>query len=201
VPDVVLALAGFFAISGWWFVRNKELYGQFLATRASVDYLKPLFFLRPVPWSVRLLFREDPHALFASAWYPVAGWGDALPLWATQALWAFALVTIVGGVWVFVIDRAWISSLNRLAALGVVGCAASGLVAFLIVSRETGPTAGRVTYVGLSAFALIAVAGATRIAGGINPKLENPALVLWPTGLGAASLYAVFGFLVPFSQL
>jgi hypothetical protein len=150
---------------------------------------------------MHLLFRQDPHELFVGAWYPQEWWNPALPLWLSQALWALALVTIIGGASVLLIGRAGHSCVNRLEALSVVGCAFGGFVAFLIVSRETGPAAARITYVGLSAFALIAVVGATRIARRINPKLEKAALPLWPVALGAASLYAVFRLLVPFGQL
>ena len=38
--DGIIAVVAFLAVSGWWFIRNRILYGQFLASRRSEGYLK-----------------------------------------------------------------------------------------------------------------------------------------------------------------
>ena len=70
--DPVILTASFLVISGWWFIRNNDLYGQYLAQNVSNSYLKPFLpsLVSPVPWlnSQRFL-HFVPSQLFGSAWY------------------------------------------------------------------------------------------------------------------------------------
>ncbi len=90
LADSALAVAGALAASLWWFVRNKVLYGQFLASRATLAYLKawlpPL--VVPVSWTNTSRFLHFvPSQLFRSVWYD-GGWNQFdLPKWMNFFLW------------------------------------------------------------------------------------------------------------------
>ena len=98
VLDSVLCGSGFLAVSLWWFVRNKALYGQFLATRASLAYLKawaPALVV-PVSWTNAARFVHlVPSQLFKSVWYD-GSWNQLLlPTWMNSALWVFAALSVI----------------------------------------------------------------------------------------------------------
>ena len=197
--DAGIAVAGFFAVSGWWFVRNKHLYGQFLATKASENYLLA-FFLHPVPWNAHLLFRVFPQTFFISMWYSQPNL--FLPTWANQVLAVFGLLCLATGVWIFLARRQWVAQgLSRLSALAILGCVASGPVAVLVTIKSTSIGDARVAFIGLSAFALVAVVSASRLARLTNPRLERIGLMAWPTVLLAADLYVIVHILVPLGGL
>ena len=67
--DGLLPIGAFLAVSGWWFVRNKHLYGQYLASKKSEQYLSAHFLLHPLPWTTHLFLSTFPHALLITTWY------------------------------------------------------------------------------------------------------------------------------------
>ena len=95
------------AVSGWWFLRNKHLYGQFLATRASEDYLR-FVLLRPVPWSRYIVFNELPSILFYSTWYGQPNL--TLDHWMNYVLAWMGFVCLVVGIVIFLTRRSWVTA-------------------------------------------------------------------------------------------
>ncbi len=109
LADSALAVAGALAASLWWFVRNKVMYGQFLASRATLAYLKawlpPL--IVPVSWTNTGRFLHFvPSQLFRSVWYD-GGWNQFdLPKWMNLALWILAALSMISAA-VALRTRGW----------------------------------------------------------------------------------------------
>ncbi len=198
--DSVIAVAGFLAVSGWWFARNRHLYGQFLATKRTDSYLGAFFFLHPIPWSGHLLFVQVPQALLKTTWYAQPNLG--LPTWMNYVLAAFAILCLVKGAWVILAEHPWISSQRqRLSGLAVLGCILGGLVAMVIVVKSSSIADARWAFVGLAPFALVSVAGSWRLVGRAGPRLEPLAMLLWPTLFLALDIYVLIRFLIPLGGL
>ena len=99
IVDGTWAVLVFLVVSGWWFIRNRSLYGQFLATNASETYLRKMtFYLHPVPWSSFMFVHELPETLWWTLWYLQPG--SALPAWINDVLIVSALLCVAGAVWV-----------------------------------------------------------------------------------------------------
>lgn len=199
VLDAGIAVLGFFAVSGWWFLRNKHLYGQFLATKASEDYLG-FVLLHPVPWSRYIVFREFPRIMFYSTWYDQPNL--FLVHWMNYVLAWLGIVCLVVGVVIFLGKRRWVArDLSPLSSLAFLGCVASGLVAVLITIKSTSIGDARTAFIGLSAFALILVVSTSRLLELVHARLRLVGLMVWPVILLAIDLYVVARFLIPLGGL
>jgi 4-amino-4-deoxy-L-arabinose transferase-like glycosyltransferase len=197
--DSAIAVLGFFAVSGWWFLRNKHLYGQFLATRASEDYLRA-FTLAPVPWSQHLVFSVFPQSFYYSTWYDQPNL--ILAHWMNYVLAWLGAVSLVAGVVIFLGKRKWVApELSPLSSLAFVGCVASGLAAVLITIKSTSIGDARIAFIGLSAFALILVVSTSRLFQLAHARLRLVGLMAWPLVLLGLDLYVLFRFLVPLGGL
>lgn len=104
--DVGLALVGYFSVSGWWFLQNHHLYGQFLATNASEQYLR-YFILYPHPWSQNLLFHLYPRTVEVTTWYNQPNL--SLPDWLNVVMAVLVVPCLFVGVWAMLRHRRWIS--------------------------------------------------------------------------------------------
>jgi hypothetical protein len=198
--DGVVAIIGFLAISGWWFAWNKHLYGQFLATQKSRDYLKNTLFLHPVSWSTHMFVSELPATLKFSMWYLQPNL--VLPGWMNSALSAVAVLSLLGGVWVLVMDRQWLAPrMPLLSALALLGCIVGGVIAVVIIIKSVGYSDARLAYVGLSAIAIALVAAVGRLSSRMSPRLESVGLLVWPVALFAVDLYVLSHFLIPLGGL
>jgi hypothetical protein len=198
--DGVVAVVGFLGVSGWWFIRNKHLYGQYLATNASENYLRPLYFLHPVPWTSFLFVNELPVTLWFSMWYLQPNL--KLPTWMNAVLGTLAIISIVGAVWVLLAGRQRLLRRARIfSVLGLLGVIVGGVVAVIVVIKTVGYGDARLAYVGLSAFAIVAVVGMNRVVRGINPRSKNLAPFFWPFVLFAVDLYVITSILVPLGGL
>jgi len=199
VLDVTLAVLGFFAVSGWWFIRNHDLYGQFLATRASEQYLS-VFLLHPVPWNPDLIFRTFPRVLLWYSWYNQPNLG--LPLRMNQALAVLGLPCLVVGAWVVVRHRAWISrSLTPLSAIALPGSIAGGLAALLIIIKTNSIGDTRDAFVALTAIAIVLTVGSSWLFSRIGPRLELVGVSLWPVVFLSLDVYVLIRFLIPLGGL
>ena len=198
VMDAVLAILAFFAVSGWWFVRNKHLYGQYLAGRASENYLTH-YFLHPLPWSYHFV-QVFLGTFFVSTWYSQPD--ILLPDWMDRILAAAGLVCLVAGsVYVLAGGKTDSSRMPRLSALALVGCVAAGLAAVLITIRSTSIGDARVAFVGLTAFAAVVTLGSARLFRLLHRRLEPVGVFLWPAALMAVDVYVLVRFLVPLGGL
>lgn len=199
VMDGVIAIAAFLAVSGWWFLRNQRLYGQYLATRAGEKYLST-FYLHPVKWSVSMFTNELPTTFQSSMWYLQPKL--VLPGWMNDALGVLALVSLVGGVWMMLAKRIWFRPrLRILPALAVLGCVAGGVVAVVLIIKSVGYSDARLSYVALSAVAVLLVVGGVRIASLIDGRVEAISPLFWPAVLLAVDLFVLGRFLIPLGGL
>jgi Dolichyl-phosphate-mannose-protein mannosyltransferase len=195
---------GFLVVTGWWFLRNNDLYGEFLAREISRDYLRAGLpgLIDPVS-----LFDADrflyflPETLFRSAWY-AGGWNQFfgpfalnLLLWMVvgAALFAWARAIVAG-------PRAPGWTLGRSEAICLSLFALSGLAAVVLVALETTQAEGRVAFVGLSAFAIAAVAGLEQAVGG-SARARAAALAAFPLLLLAYDAYVLARYVIPFRGL
>jgi hypothetical protein len=199
ILDVVLALVGFFAVSGWWFLRNHHLYGQYLATKASERYLGA-WFLHPVPWNSHLFFHVFPHALLTSSWYNQPNFG--LPLWMNQTLAVAVVLSLVVGLWAILRERQWFSRIfDLLSRLSFLGCSAAGIAAMLLIIKTNSIGDMRDALVAISAFAIAITVGSARAFGRISPRLEMIGVGLWPVALLGLDFYVLIRFLIPLGGL
>jgi 4-amino-4-deoxy-L-arabinose transferase-like glycosyltransferase len=205
LADSALACAGAIATSLWWFVRNKVLYGQFLASRATLAYLKawlpPL--VVPVPWTNTGRFLHFvPSQLFRSVWYD-GGWNQFdLPKWLNVVLWVLAGLSIASAATLTRSQRwrlAFRASLSRLALCGVAGSVLAGIAAVLIIAQTTTQAEGRVAFVGLVGFAVLLVAGTQGLPG--HGRVAHAAVFTWPLVLVGANIYVFSNYLVPLRGL
>jgi hypothetical protein len=195
---------GFLLVSGWWFLRNNDLYGEFLAREISRDYLRAGLpgLIDPVS-----IFDADrflyflPETLFRSAWY-AGGWNQFfgpfalnLLLWMVvgAALFAWARAILAGPR-----EAGW--TIGRREAVCLSIFALAGLAAVVLVALETTQAEGRVAFVGLSAFAIAAVSGLEQAVGG-SARARAAALTAFPALLLAYDVYVLARYVIPFRGL
>jgi Dolichyl-phosphate-mannose-protein mannosyltransferase len=210
VADGLIVAVAFVAVSGWWFIRNKHLYGQFLAGNKSNSYLVGS---HPTPFSLHLLFVTLPHALFETTWY--AQPNLLLPVWMNFALGVLGLLGLAAGA--FEVLARWprvFTPLTRLSGVALIGCILAGIAAVFVVMMSgaslylaelfgEGTMVGdaRVAFVALSAFAVVEVVGAARLVGCFPSRSELLGVLVWPTVFFAVDIYVLFRFLVPLGGL
>ena len=195
--DPLLVIGGFLLVTGWWFFRNQQLYGDPLAQRASNAYLKqwlpPL--IQPVSWfdSQRFL-HFVPSSLFSTGWYD-GDWNQLLlPKAVNQLLWVTAAFCIV----MFVISWVRTSAMpveSHFVSLVLFGSMFAGLLALFIIARDTMQAEGRVTYIALSATAIVLVVGSSTLFR--SPNWKKVSLLLWPLALVGVDLYVIATYLYP----
>ena len=203
--DSALAVAGGLASSLWWFVRNKVLYGQFLASRATLAYLKawlaPL--VVPVSWTNTGRFLHFvPSQLFRSVWYD-GGWNQFdLPKWMNLLLWILAALSMISAA-VMLRVRGWRGALrpsvSGLARWGIAGAVVAGIAAVLIIAQTTTQAEGRVGFVGLVGLAILLVLGT--VPGTTQNRFARAAVFVWPAALVAVNIYVFSNYLVPLGGL
>jgi len=199
--DASLAVAGWFAACSWWFLHNTREYGDPLAreaTRAYLDQLVPSLIV-PVPWfdTERFLYFV-PQSLVETSWYN-AGWNQLFAPFAVNLVLALvAAIAVFGGLRAFAAGRACVLwPLDRRVGLLLGGVLAAGLAAVLIVTKDTTQAQGRVMYIGMSAFATVAVLGLAEGIGG-SDRARLFGLLLFPTLLLLLNVYALTHFVIPF---
>jgi 4-amino-4-deoxy-L-arabinose transferase-like glycosyltransferase len=194
----------FLLVSGWWFLRNNDLYGEYLARETSRDYLRSGIpgLIDPVSLldADRFLYFL-PETLFRSVWY-AGGWNQFFGPFALNLL----LWMVVGAalfVWARSIlaeprEAGW--TIGRREAVSLSLFALAGLVAVVIVALDTTQAEGRVALVGLSAFAIAAVAGLEQAVGG-SARARAAALAAFPALLLAYDAYVLTRYVIPFRGL
>jgi 4-amino-4-deoxy-L-arabinose transferase-like glycosyltransferase len=203
--DCAFAAAAALAVSSWWFARNQALYGQFLASRASLAYLKawsPALVV-PVPWTSSARFVHFvPSQLFQTIWYDGAWNQFLLPKWMNMALWCLAALSLAPVVYALTSParrHALVEGCGSLAALAAAGSIAAGVAAVAIIAKTTTQAQGRVAFIGLVGFAVVLVLGADLIRD--HGRWGLPAVLLWPLVLAAVNAYVFVTYLVPFAGL
>ncbi len=199
VVDVVLAVVGFCVVSGWWFVRNHHLYGQYLATKASEEHLQP-FFLGPIPWSEKLLLSIYPQTLLMYSWYDQARVRSAADDERDLGSPCDSLPSRgrVGDAAKASMGFEFPHASRRTAFLG---CILGGLAAVLVIIKTNGRGDTRDAFLVVTSVALVVVAGSARIFSRFSPRLELVGVSLWPVLLLALDLYVLGSILIPFGGL
>jgi 4-amino-4-deoxy-L-arabinose transferase-like glycosyltransferase len=202
--QIGLAGLGFLLAAGWWFSRNHVPYHDLLARDISRDYLRPLLpgLVDPVPiWDADRFLYFVPESLFRTAWY-AGGWNQFVgPFAVNLVLWlAVGVALCAWGQAVLAGPRVTSWTIPRPEAVCLSVTALAGLGAVVLVARDTLQAEGRVAYVGLSAFAIIAVAGFEHAMGG-SRRAQTAALAAFPTMLLAYEIYVLARYVVPFRGL
>lgn len=203
--DVVIALLLAGALASWWFVRNRELYGQFLASRASEDYLKQFGYglISPVAWTnTGRLLHFVPSHLYHSFWYDGSGNQWLLPNWMNNALWVLAGLSALSVVAALVRrNRAsppW-QPIGILAGASLALAIVAGLAAVVIIAQTTTQAEGRIALVAISSFATVLVMGTD--LGAVRGRSASLAVGLWPAVMFAVNVYVIATYVVPMRAL
>jgi hypothetical protein len=199
-----LLAVGFLLVSGWWFLRNEDLYGEYLAREISRDYLRAQIpgLVDPVSlFDAERFLYFVPENLFRSVWY-TGGWNQFVgPFALNLLLW------ILVGVALFAWARAMLAgprepgwTIPRRVAVCLSLFALAGLAAVVLVAVDTTQAEGRIAYVGLSAFAIAAVAGFEQAVGG-SARARAIALAAFPALLLVYDAYVLARYVIPFRGL
>lgn len=200
--DVVIAATGFLLAAGWWLLMNYRLSGDPLGQKGVHDWLNEVLpgIVSIVSWTDRERFLNlVPGGLFQSIWYDGA-WNQFLaPFAFNLALTCIASVALFGVLKAFGQGGRYIKKRDFPIAL-LLTCSLAALAAVFIIAKTSFQAEGRLTYVGLTAFALLSVLGVAEAIGDTAGRLRR-AVALWPIVLFALNLYVFFRFVLPFRAL
>ncbi len=151
---VIGAVTG--AISGWWYVRNKLLYGEFLATTRMLSTTGG--FRDPKPSLGELL---SELRFVARSYWAVFGWANILVSDLFYiAVYLFVALAIIGALWRFVKD----ADQQRRIAVGMllvwIGLNFSALLSYM---RLTYSPYGRHLFPAMPAIAILLVWGLLKV--------------------------------------
>ena len=186
---VLLALGCFAALCGWWYVRNAILYGNPLATGATVHYLSrdPALagLIRNPPELSWAVLRSSLTGLGRSTWYD-GGWNQLLlPAAVNIAVWVAAAASLGAG---------FVSALR--GKLVLAAAAIGSLVGWVLLIRYTTQPEGRYLLVAIVPWATFLVAGAMALA-----ARRAAASWAWPAIFLAIDAYVLAKWLIPFAHL
>ena len=198
---VCLAVTGLALTSGWWMLLNYSRGGTLLGQRDTQDWLNHTYpgLIDVVPWtSVERFLNFVPSHLFRSIWY-IGGWNQFVLPFAVNLVLA-----LLAGVACFAIAKAygdggiWVRRFDPIIALHA-GCCLAALASVLIIAHSTTQAEGRVAYVGLSSFAVLASLGLAEALR--SSKRFKVALLTWPVLLLAVNIYVLASVVIPFRNL
>jgi 4-amino-4-deoxy-L-arabinose transferase-like glycosyltransferase len=193
-----LALAGWAVTSGWWLAQNfssgKGLLGQKGANRWLNEQLPGL--IGKVSWMEQERFVNFlPSQLFQSIWY-IGGWNQfVLPFGVNLFFSMLAAICCFAALRALLQGGTFIRKRDPNILL-LMGCCLMALAAIYIIARSTTQAQGRVAYVGLSAFAVLAVLGAGDAFSAASRGRMS--LAMWPLLLLALNVYVFLGFVIPY---
>jgi hypothetical protein len=182
---LLVALAAFVAISGWWYVRNDVLYGSPLAEGATRAYLSNVPGLVRSPPSLSLhVLSDGVQTVSHSFWYD-GGWNQLhLRSALDYAVWALAGIALVA----YIASRRHRSPVLWAAIAGAV-------VAWLVIVRGTTQAEGRYLLIAIIPLAVLLVGGSQHMAGG-----RRAALWLWPAVFLGLDGYVLATWLIPWAH-
>ena len=200
--DVVIAAMGLLLTAGWWLLMNYRLTGDPLGQKGVYDWLNEVLpgIVSIVPWTDGERFLNVvPGGLFQSIWYDGA-WNQFLaPFAFNLVLTCIASVALFGVLKAFGQGGRYIKKRDFPIAL-LLACSLAAVAAVFIIAKTTLQAEGRLTYVGLTAFALLSVLGVAEVIGDTAGRLRRAA-ALWPVVLLMFNLYVFFRFVLPFRAL
>jgi hypothetical protein len=202
--DGALAAIGFLLTAGWWLLMNYRLSGDPLGQKGAFDWLNEVLpgigVVSIVPWTDGERFLNFvPATLFKSVWYDGA-WNQFLaPFGFNLVLTCIASVALFGVLKALARGGFYIKKRDFPIAL-LLTCSLAALAAVFIIAKTSMQAEGRIAYVGLTAFALLAVLGIAETVGDTPGRLRRAAM-FWPSVLLAFNLYVFLRFVVPFRAL
>ena len=179
---LVLGLAAL--VSGWWFLRNWQLYGD----PTGLSKLNDLWAGRPAGGNWWVIRQSLPY-LWSSLWGRF-GYGQVpLPQPVYQGLLIFCLVALGGYL------LSWRRSLPvaPLLLLGTTVLTFAGVVFYYMLIQPAGAM-GRFFFPGLAALAVLLCLGLSQF---FPRRLAWAAGVIVTVGMAALACYALFGALAP----
>lgn len=197
--NFVLAGAGGLASSGWWLAQNYVGGRGWLGQQGAEKWLNEKLpgLIARVSWFDQERFLNFlPSELFQSLWYK-GGWNQFVLPFAINLFFALlAAVCCFAALKAFLCGGRFIRKFDPNVLL-LMGCCLMAVAAVFIIARSTTQGEGRVAYVGLSAFAILAVqGGAETFSAAERGRLS---LAVWPMVLLALNAYAFLRFVIPFS--
>jgi hypothetical protein len=188
------------ASSGWWLSQNFFNGKGWLGQKGAEQWLNEKLpgLISRVSWFDQERFLNFlPSELFNSIWYK-GGWNQFVLPFAINLLFALlAAICCFGALRAFLRGGTFIRKLDP-NVLFLMGCCVMALAAVYIIARSTTQGEGRVAYVGLSAFAILAVLGGAEMLSSSTGR-DRISLALWPAMLLALNVYAFLRFVIPYS--
>lgn len=191
-----LAALGTSVSTGWWLVYNHSQGRGWLGQKGVARWLNERLpgLIREVSWTDHERFLNFvPSQLFQTSWYN-GGWNQfVLPFAFNFVCSVLAVVCCCHSAAALLRGDNSIRKFDP-GFLLITGCWLAALASVFIIARTTTQAEGRIAYVGLSAFAIVAVTGAIRIF----RTRQRLALLLWPVLFLLLNGYVVLRFIIPF---
>lgn len=179
------AIGCFIAICGWWYVRDDLVYGDFLASAASRNYLLhdpglPGLVRNPAGLSLSIV-SSAWGVLAHSTWYD-GGWNQLrLPPAVDWTVWIVAGSALLAAC-----------GTRLRGGLVLATCALGSAIAWLVIISSTTQAEGRYVLVGIVAWSAFLVVGSERLAFG-----RSLGLWLWPVIMAALDVYVLATWVLP----
>jgi hypothetical protein len=198
VGGLIIILAAF-CVAGDWLMHNRIIYGDWLAVRASSDWLAARLPKTLKPASVldaKRFLEFVPATLFRTFWYNGSFNQLVAPFGFYGLLWFFAAISFGQS---FKAQLIATPGLRDARLILVWIAAAAGVVAVLLIARQTTQAEGRIAFVSLAAFAVLLTSGSQAYFS--ETKLAWVGLLFWPIMISLFNLYIFCRFVLPHSQL
>jgi hypothetical protein len=167
------------AVSGWWFWRNFQLYGEWLGLNTMIAIAGP----RNSPITLLELIRSEWYGFYLSYW-SVFGVFTILPAeWVHYFFHALTLWALAGCVWTLIRSRAWLRP--ELLLLGLF-CALTfaGVVRW---TQQTPAAQGRLLFGAIAPLSIFMAAGLQAI-GDWRLEIRDLEFEIWDSKFGIWSL-------------
>lgn len=147
-------IGGWVLIAGWWFLRNRLLYGDWTGTNLMIAIIQP----RTQPYTLEVMLREM-EGLRISFW-GLFGWFNVIaPQWLYPLMDILTALSLIGGVGGLI--HLWrAQTFERLQPIGILALHLGITFGALINwTRQTPGTQGRLLFPAMGAIASLMVCG------------------------------------------
>lgn len=200
IADSMIVLGSGLLVCGWWLMHNYVVYGDWLAVRASNDWLARQIpkTIRPVSFfNVERFLNFVPRTLFQTFWYN-GGWNQLVAPFAVYGvLWWLAAVSLSEAFRLRLKKTGSGLNIKHLSLLWT--SALAGILTVLIIAQQTYQAEGRVAFVALPAFAALLTLGSQAYFAGTPVAWLG--LSLWPLAIILLDIYVLICFVLPLRGL
>jgi len=185
-------------VCGAWLVHNRTEYGDWLAVRASSDWLAARLpkTLRPASiLDVDRFLEFVPATLFRTLWYNGSFNQLVAPFAHYGVLWFLAAISFGQAFRTQLIDRSAAPD-KRIILIWIA--AVAGILAVLLIARQTTQAEGRIAFISLSAFAILLTSGCQSYFS--HSRLAWLGLLFWPMTIVLFDIYIFGRFVLPHWQ-